>query len=88
MKVYKYSVCKHICDSVPPGNNSGLLSCVPYRASGNELTLEGPIHTDLFQQDHLILNGVKIVTEFHPSSRKFSLSGDAEEYRYKLPLPF
>ena len=76
-------------DAVPPGNNSGLMSRVAYTATGNEVTLEGPVHTDMFQQDRLILNGVKIVTKFHPSSRKFTLmTGDAEEYKYKLPPPF
>ena len=72
-------------DAVPPGNNSGLMSRVAYTATGNEVTLEGPVHTDMFQQDRLILNGVKIVTKFHPSSRKFTLmTGDAEEYKVQI----
>ena len=41
-------------DAVPPRNNSGLMSRVAYTANGNEVTLEGPVHMDMFQQDHLI----------------------------------
>ena len=72
-------------DAVPPRNNSGLMSRVAYTANGNEVTLEGPVHTDMFQQDRVILNGVKIVTKFHPSSTKFTLmTGDAEEYKVQI----
>ena len=72
-------------DAVPPGNNSGLMSRIAYTTNGNEVTLEGPVHTDMFQQDRLILNGVKIVTKFHPSNRKFTLmTGDAEEYKVQI----
>ena len=72
-------------DAVPPGSNSGLMSRVAYTANGNEVTLEGPVHTDMFQQDRLILNGVKIITKFHPSNRKFTLmTGDAEEYKVQI----
>ena len=62
-----------VMDAVPPGNNSGLVQRTAFTANGNEVTLEGPIHSDVFQQDRPILNGVKIVLKFHPSSDKFSL---------------
>ena len=71
-----------VMDAVQPGNNSGLAARTAYTANGNKVNLEGPIHTDLFQQDRLILNGVKIVLKFHPSSNKFPLmTGDSENYR-------
>ena len=72
-------------DAVPPGNNSGLTSGTAFTANGNELTLEGPIHTDVFQQDRPILNGVKIILKFHPSTDKFSLmTGDSEDYKVSI----
>ena len=74
-----------VMDAVPPGNNSGLMTRTAFTASGNEVTLEGPIHTDVFQQDRPILNGVKIVLKFHPSSDKFSLmTGDSENYKVSI----
>ena len=74
-----------VMDAVPPGNNSGLAVRTSYTANGNEVTLEGPIHTDLFQQDRLILNGMKIVLKFHPSSNKFALmTGDSEHYKVSI----
>ena len=74
-----------VMDAVPPGNNSGLAVRTSYTANGNEVTLEGPIHTNLFQQDRLILNGVKIVLKFHPSSNKFALmTGDSEHYKVSI----
>ena len=74
-----------VMDAVPPGNNSGLMSRTAFTANGNEVTLEGPIHTDVFQQDRPILNGVKIVLKFHPRSDKFSLmTGDSENYEVSI----
>ena len=72
-------------DAVPSGSNSGLMSRVAYTTNGNEVTLEGPIHTDMFQQDRFILNGVKIVIKCHPSNRKFTLmTDDTEEYKVQI----
>ena len=69
-------------DAVPPGNNPGLMERVKYTQNSTEVTLEGPVYTDMFQQDRLIINGVKIVTKFHPISKKFSLmTGDNHEYK-------
>ena len=39
-----------VMDATPPGNNSGLMSSDQYTAAGNEVTLEGPVHSDVFQQ--------------------------------------
>ena len=74
-----------VMDAVPTGNNSGLAARTAYTQNGNEVTLEGPIHTDLFQQDRLILNRVKIVLKFHPSSNKFALmTGDSKNYKVSI----
>ena len=72
-------------DAIPPGNNPGLMERVKYTQNSTEVTLEGPVHTDVFQQDRLIMNGVKIVTKFHPISKKFSLmTGDDQEYKVQI----
>ena len=72
-------------DAVPPGNNSGLMSRVASTANGTKVTLEGPIHTDVFQHDQLILNGVKIVIKLHPSDKKFCLmSADSVNYKFSI----
>ena len=72
-------------DAVPPGNNPGLMKQVKYTQNSTEVTLEGPVHTDMFQQDRLIINGVKIVTKFHPFSKKFSLmTGDNHKYKVQI----
>ena len=72
-------------EAVPSGNNGGLMERVKYTLNGQEVVLEGPIHTDLFQQERPIMNGVKIVIKCHPASKKFSLmTGDDEEYRVQI----
>ena len=74
-----------VMDATPPGGNSGLMSRYQYTEAGNEVTLEGPVHTDIFQQERLILNGVKIVVSFHPVDNKFALmSSDSEEYAVSI----
>ena len=74
-----------VMDAVPPGNNSGLAQRTAFTASGNEVTLEGPVHSDVFQQDHPLLNGVKIVLKFYPSSNKFSLmTGGTKNYKVSI----
>ena len=74
-----------VMDATPPGNNSGLMSRYQYTAAGNEVTLEGPVHSDVFQQERLIVNGVKIVVSFHPVDNKFALmSSDSEDYAVSI----
>ena len=74
-----------VMDATPLGNNSGLMSRYQYTAVGNEVTLEGPVQSDVFQQERLILNGVKIGVSFHPIDNKFALmSSDKEEYAVSI----
>ena len=74
-----------VMDATTAGGNSGLMSRYQYTEAGNEVTLEGPVHTDIFQQERLILNGVKIVVSFHPVDNKFALmNSDSEEYAVSI----
>ena len=72
-------------DAVTPDNNPELMERAKYTQNSTEVMLEGPVYTDMFQQDRLIINGVKIVTKFHPISKKFSLmTGDNHEYKVQI----
>ena len=75
----------NVMDAPPTGNNPGLVERTKFTAAGTEVTLEGPVHTDLFQQERPIINGVKIVTKFHPINSKFSLmTGEKEAYKVQI----
>ena len=45
-----------VMDATPPGGNWGLISRYQYTAAGNEVTLKGPVYSDMFQQERIILN--------------------------------
>ena len=63
---------------VHTGQNGGLTSRWFKTKDGNVIELEGPLHADLFKQDKLLLNGVRLDVYLHPNSDDFCLMVDTD----------
>ncbi|VDI75196.1 Hypothetical predicted protein [Mytilus galloprovincialis] len=57
----------HDDPNVRGGSNTGLYIRGEYTKEGRILELEGPIHSDIFQQNRLIINGVSLSLRLHQS---------------------
>ncbi|CAG2210266.1 unnamed protein product [Mytilus edulis] len=57
----------------------GSISEVNTQKEGRILELEGPIHSDIFQQNRLIINGVSLSLRLHQSKNAFRLMSDKSD---------
>ena len=65
------------------GGNSGLLQRYALTAMGTELVMEGPLYSDIWQQNRAILNNVRVGVKLFPSLDAFRLMANDEE-AYKV----
>ncbi|XP_078515002.1 uncharacterized protein F54H12.2-like [Lissotriton helveticus] len=64
------------------GPNTGFVKRAEFAAESRELDLLGRIHSDLFFQDKLIVNGIDLKIKLNRNKDAFCLiSGDAEQYK-------
>ncbi|XP_028646572.1 uncharacterized protein F54H12.2-like [Erpetoichthys calabaricus] len=67
------------------GPNEGFKKRNGYTSQGKTVELLGPIHSDLFFQEKLIVNGVDVRIKMVRSKNEFCLkSGDAERYKVNI----
>ncbi|XP_051780756.1 uncharacterized protein F54H12.2-like [Erpetoichthys calabaricus] len=67
------------------GPNEGFKKRNGYTSQGKTVELLGPIHSDLFFQEKLILNGVDVRIKMVRSKNEFCLmSGDTERYKVNI----
>ena len=55
------------------GGNGGLLERYALTSDGEVVSMEGPIHVDICQQEQSLLNGVQVMVKLIPSSEAFTL---------------
>ena len=46
--------------------------------------MEGPLYSDIFQQDRLLLNGLQVGIRLYPTSEAFRLLSDKTEYKVEI----
>ena len=66
--------------------NSSLRERVELFKNSNIIELCGRIHSDIFNQDRLLLNGVSIKISFHRNRPEFSLITEVENADYKIAV--
>lgn len=67
------------------GGNLGLLQRSNLTEDGQYMELEGPIYTDITQQDRLLINGVQFDLKLIPNSDAFALmSPTSEQYSFEI----
>ena len=72
-------------DNVVGSTNNGLTSRWDLTKNRQIVSMEGPIHSDICQQDRLILNQVPICIKFFQSTNQFRLmNGTAVEYQVEI----
>lgn len=66
--------------------NKGCLKRMEY-AMGGEIDMESPIHSDIFNQNKYLLNGIQMVLKFFKTKPDFALltsATDTEKYKIKI----
>ena len=75
-------------DSADPvdGSNMGLMFRSNLTDGSKTIDVEGPVHTDICQQDRYMLNGVQVNFKFWPSSNPFKLMSPNTAATYKVDI--
>lgn len=66
--------------------NKGYLKRLEY-AMGGEIDMESPIHSDIFNQNKYLLNGIQMVLKFFKAKPEFALittATDTDKYKIKI----
>ena len=73
-------------ESSPSGGNAGLMERSSFTNDGEYVSLEGPLHLDICQQDRLIINGVQIDFKLLPTTDSFVLMcpSGSEQYYFEI----
>jgi hypothetical protein len=71
---------------VNTGSNTGLYLRALYTKEGQILEMEGPIRLYIFQQNRLMINGVRLTLKFWPSKNSFRLLSETENASYKVQM--
>ncbi|KAK3082480.1 hypothetical protein FSP39_001881 [Pinctada imbricata] len=68
------------------GGNTGLFMRSQYTRNSSFVDLEGPIYSDICQQERYILNGVRVGFKFWPSRESFCLMSAETPANYRLEI--
>ncbi|XP_069072052.1 uncharacterized protein F54H12.2-like [Pleurodeles waltl] len=72
----------HLEDTALDGSNVGFKKRASFAAGSRQFDLLGRIHSDLFFQDKLLINGIDLKIKLNRNKDAFCLiSGDAEQYK-------
>jgi hypothetical protein len=75
-----------IIEAESPPLNSGLRYRSVFTDSGNSISLEGPLYTDLCQQNRYILNGVPLRIKLWRHKDSFCLMSESSLERYRIEI--
>ena len=67
-------------------NNEGIKQRYQFTKGSQVVDLFGPIHSDIFFQDRLLLNGVSLKLKFHRSKNAFCLLTPLQTDKYKVQI--
>ena len=70
----------------PDGDNSGFSRRASYTAESKVVELTAPIHSDMFFQEKLLINGVDIKLKFIRAKDEFCLMADDSAARFKVHI--
>lgn len=75
-------------DSADPldGSNKGLQARWHLSQTGDYLDLEGPLYSDLCQQDRLLINGVQVDVKLYPNNDSFALMAPNDDEKYYFEI--
>lgn len=68
------------------GSNLGLYIRSTFTEGSKSLDLEGPIFTDICQQERFVINGVQVGIKLWPARETFCLMSSESAVRYKLQI--
>lgn len=68
------------------GSNLGLYIRNTFTEGSKSLDLEGPIFTDICQQERFVINGVQVGIKLWPARETFCLMSSESAVRYKLQI--
>ena len=83
--LFSMDTAGHMDVAVVDGNNAGLKKRGGYTANSRTIEMTSAIHSDIFHQDRLLINGIDLKLKFTRSKNSFCLmNATAEEYKVVL----
>lgn len=83
-QLYYKDTANFMESSYHDSGNLGLIQRGELTAKGNYIELEGPIYTDITQQDRLLINGVQLDIKLTPNADAFALMAKGGDYSFEI----
>lgn len=70
----------------PGGNNAGLAARAAYTQDGRIVELIGPVHSDIFFQEKLMMNGIDMSLKFIRAKNEFAIMSSAQNPNFAVQI--
>ena len=86
MGLYSKDTAGHMDETDPDKDNVGLQTRYAYTSESKVVELSGRIHSDIFNQGRVILNGLSVKIVFHRNKESFLFMADGATPHYKIKI--